>query len=452
MNSKYDIYFPERFVKDRPFVSKAIKIFINEDFDNNIEAYHNLREFVRNPIPEWRIGAFFPDHILDERDEIQRELRSKYSFMLENPTEESRKEFLRQNEEMKQSEVWKRWQAWLEKTKDMKVKNYPRLEEETETTKSIIGFYKSGRNIFSLSPFLIQLLNHTDVGNIRFTDIKLPYDSIYLHFGTLADIEYPVDLFEHKHGLENKLQNEDAKYCLDGAFISLIRNHSLDIRLTFIDTAENFDKKVPITKDFRFPTINFTLDFGKWDSEARKIKYDNDVTFNNSIVCFYDIWDTKTGPCEIEFDKMHFLTKQPEKCYESEWQEYVLFDKALMIIVNSLCYLNFVKDDIEVSTTNDQATQIEQELLRTKKHQQKNKLIDKLKKFSYSKIHFFGKTIEKEFKQTNTEIEIEPHWRRGHWRNQPFGIGLTNRKLIWIKPTIVRKDKGNPEIGHIYEV
>lgn len=29
---------------------------------------------------------------------------------------------------------------------------------------------------------------------------------------------------------------------------------------------------------------------------------------------------------------------------------------------------------------------------------------------------------------------------------------MTERKLIWIRPVIVRKDKGLLETGHIYEV
>lgn len=451
MNNKYDIYFPERFVKNRPYINKAIKTFINGDFDNYADAYHDLRAFIRQPVTEWHEGTYLPDHLLDERDDILARLHKDDFVLSDKPTKEELKEFAEHQTKKMQTDVWKEWSNWLSKTKGL-IKNHPRLEEETETTKSIIDFYKGGRNIFSLSPFLIDLLNHTDIGNIRFTDIKLPYNSIYLHFGALTDIEYPIDLFEHKHGIEYELQDEDTTYYLDGAFVSILRNHSIDIRLTFIDKKESFDKKITITKDFRFPTISFTLDFGKWDSEASEIKYDNEITFNNSTICFYDIWDPKTEPSEIEFDKMHALTKQPEKCYESEWQEYVLFDKALMIIVNALCYLNFVNDDIEISTTNDQATQLEKELVKTKKHQQRNKLIDKLKKFSYSKIHFCGKKIENEFRLTDTGIEVEPHWRRGHWRNQPFGIGLTSRKLIWIKPTIVRKDKGEPTTGHIYDV
>jgi hypothetical protein len=451
MSTNYDKYFPERFVKNRPFVNKAIKAFINSDFYNYAAAYHDLREFIRQPVAEWQKGASLPDYLIEEGDDILSRLHKDDIHLSDKPTKEELQEYAKNHIKKMQTEVWKEWSNWHSKTKGL-IKNHPRLEEETETTKSIIEFFKNGRNIFSLSPFLIHLLNHTDIGNIRFSDLKLPYNCIYLHFGALPDIEYPIDLFEHKHNIENELQNEHRKYYLDGAFVTLLHERSLDIRLTFIDTKDSFDRKALITSDFRFPTIGFTLDFSNWDNEESKLKLDNEVTFNHSTICFYDIWDPKTVPSEIEFNKMHSLTEHPEKCFESELEEYILFDKSLMIIVNALCYLNFVDDDVEISTTNEQATQLEKELSQTKKRQTRNNLTDKLKKFSYSKIHFCGNRIENEFKITGTGIEVEPHWRRGHWRNQPFGVGLTNRKLIWIKPTIVRKDKGEPNIGHIYDV
>lgn len=42
--------------------------------------------------------------------------------------------------------------------------------------------------------------------------------------------------------------------------------------------------------------------------------------------------------------------------------------------------------------------------------------------------------------------EVMPHWRRGHWRRQPFGVGRAERKLVFIKPILVRRDKfaGDP--------
>jgi hypothetical protein len=37
--------------------------------------------------------------------------------------------------------------------------------------------------------------------------------------------------------------------------------------------------------------------------------------------------------------------------------------------------------------------------------------------------------------------EMPPHWRRGHWRNQPWGPGAQKRKLIFIQPMLVRSDR-----------
>lgn len=450
MIEKFDTFFPERFVKNRPSINRTIKSFITADFDNYAEDYHKLRDHIRQPVNEWHVGAYLPDELLDERDDILARIRKDDIVLSEKPTKEELDAYTKQMTNKMQTPVWAEWTNWLSKTKQF-IKTHPRLEEETETTRSIIEFYKNGRNIFSLSPFLIYLLNHTDIGNIRFSDIKLPYDCIYLHFGSLTDIEYPIRSFEHKHEIDFQLQSENKKLYLDGAFISQSDDHSLSIRLTFIDSKESYSNKVAITKDLRFPTIGFTLSFSKWNEETLEPEINSETTFNDSTVCFYDIWDPKTEPSEIKFHEMHKAIKNPDDCYESEWEEYVLFDKSLMIIINSLCYLNFVDNDIELSTTNERATQIIKELNSTKKHQQVNRLKEKLSKFSYSKIHYCGNRIESDFKVTGTGIEVEPHWRRGHWRNQPFGSGLTNKKLIWIKPTIVRKDKGDPTIGHIYE-
>lgn len=36
--------------------------------------------------------------------------------------------------------------------------------------------------------------------------------------------------------------------------------------------------------------------------------------------------------------------------------------------------------------------------------------------------------------------EMPPHWRRGHWRTQPCGIGRSQRKRILVPPVMVRAD------------
>jgi len=42
-------------------------------------------------------------------------------------------------------------------------------------------------------------------------------------------------------------------------------------------------------------------------------------------------------------------------------------------------------------------------------------------------------------KRSGTQIHASPrlHWRRGHLRNQPFGPGRRQRRLVWIEPVLV---------------
>jgi hypothetical protein len=463
-----ETYFPERYADKRHFSKKMLKVFQSSDFDPDYNSrenneIHELREYIRQPVNEWQEGSYLPDEVLDERDDILSRLHKDGYELPENPTKEDYSKWNEYQSKIMKSDVWKEWSEWLSKTKDMIIV-HRKLEQETVIARDFIRFNQSGRNIFEISPFLRQLLENTEVGNIRFKDFALPYKTVYFHFGTLDGFEYPVDCYEEKFNaylakefdFETDEEEDEfyinKKYLLEGAFVSITRENCIDIQLCFKDPIDNFSKNINIVDDHRFPSFEFTLSFGQWDREESKTKYSDETTFNQSTVVFCDIWDEEATIGEIDYEKLNRLTSEPENCNDFEWKEYVLMDKALKLIVNCICYLNTNDKDVNVSSTNQQATELIQELERTKKTQARNKLIQKLSKFSYSKIHLLGQGLRKYFDSQETGIELEPHWRRGHWRNQPFGKSLSETKLIWIKPTIVRKDKGEPKKGHVYEL
>lgn len=466
--SKIEKYFPEQYADKRHFVKKMLKVFKETDFDpdyssSNANDIHELREFIREPIPEWKENSHLSNEMLDERDDILARLH-KDSFQLpDNPTKEDIEKYGKQQVELMKKGEWKEWTNWHSKATNL-IKVYRKLEQETTISRDLIRFNQNGRNIFEISEFLRELLENTEVGNIRFKDFALPYKTVYFHFGTLKDFEYPIDCYEEKFETylaedlnfdtdeEEDKYYENKKFLLEGAFVSITRENCVDIQLCFKDPNDDFSKNINILNDHRFPSFDFTLSFGRWDKEDSKTKYNDETTFNQSTVVFCDIWDNEATTGEIEYEKLNRLTNEPENCNEFEWQEYVLMDKALKLIVNCICYLNTIEKDIEISASQDQASEILEKLEKTKKRQARNKLTEKLTKFSYSKIHLLGQGLKKYFDNQETGIELEPHWRRGHWRNQPFGKNLSDSKLIWIKPTIVRKDKGEPKIGHIYDV
>lgn len=75
----------------------------------------------------------------------------------------------------------------------------------------------------------------------------------------------------------------------------------------------------------------------------------------------------------------------------------------------------------------------------------------KLEYYGCTLLRFFGGQAERRADLT-TGREARPHWRRGHWRHQPHGVGRALQKLVWIWPAKVCKDKGEPTSGHVYLV
>ena len=57
------------------------------------------------------------------------------------------------------------------------------VNEEIIILKQYASFIHSGNNIFEFSPHLLNLFWDTDVDNVLTKDIKLPFPTVYLHFG-----------------------------------------------------------------------------------------------------------------------------------------------------------------------------------------------------------------------------------------------------------------------------
>ncbi len=83
-------------------------------------------------------------------------------------------------------------------------------------------------------------------------------------------------------------------------------------------------------------------------------------------------------------------------------------------------------------------------------------LEDGLYQQGYTKVNYVGRNFEKtnEGKAISNHINsgktLSTHFRRGHFRNQPYGEKLSQRKIIFIAPTIV--NEGGEMQGKIYKL
>lgn len=134
---------------------------------------------------------------------------------------------------------------------------------------------------------------------------------------------------------------------------------------------------------------------------------------------------------------------------------YKDIERNIKLIINCILYLSSQQESLTKEYPKDIPNHLISKIKNAKTKHKKEVAIDEIKRIGFTKITFARLeeselTTEKD--GTGTGTEVSPHWRRGHWRKQPYGTNLSEIKLIWIKPTIVRKDMGSPKKGHIYEV
>lgn len=283
-----------------------------------------------------------------------------------------------------------------------------------------------GRNIFSFSQNITELLKETDVLDIDISLIKLPYQNFY------------IDLSSAKIPLE-----ENSSEFIEGAFI---RDEHDDG-----DNGETFERAIDIdfvSKDYidKYWKINKHLD---WDMERGF----------HSMVLFLDRKDSlKTIEDAIKFDKKAFVGEYTfdDRDDDTKIDLYLIHkqfvDRTINFIINCLLYLTTKEADIEEKYPTDLPTHLKSKLAKANTKRKKEVVKDEIFRNGFTKIKYVGQNIKQTHNNNGSNGDVATHWRRGHWRNQKFGQNLSESKLVWILPTIVNKEKGEPKTGHIYKI
>jgi hypothetical protein len=322
--------------------------------------------------------------------------------------------------------------------------NHPELTMEEQKRFILYShFYNRGKNIFYFSNELTSLLKKTDSKEVSIENLEFPYRTFYLAFGKQTEWEIKKDVF------------------VDGAFISK-DNDYLQIELTTIDTNKDYKE----LKSYEYLTEDTFTTGIDLESQPKNIAEAIQSLYKQELEDFNKVdrgnidellnrpefddeyrdgvrWAKETFKEEFEL-KAQIQHKRTLKYIE------VLKDISSLIF-NSVSYLTIDNKDLEEGYIEGTPKALLDELKKAKTPKKKKEVSIKIDLYGYTRIKYCG---FKDFKNdlNNASGELSPHWRRGHFRNQQFGEGSLKRKMIWIQPTIVRKDKGEPERGHIYKV
>ena len=304
-------------------------------------------------------------------------------------------------------------------------------------------WYKYGKNMFSFSKELLQMLEKTDVSEITPDNFHLPYDIFYLSLKPLNiriadDREEIVEGVYIEHNIWNPSGDHPEGYC--------------DLSFHFVGDFKNvFNKYLPHVKS--------------------RIEYSNGNFDEYPIGDFWTVWldfEKSENRETVQQAIYYFLTNLKENIfpkpnnqntvidYELDFfnSTLKLLDKTLNLVINCMLYLSQPTDkkDIETKLPKGLPSNFDKKLSFAKTAKEIKKIEDKIEALGFTKIHFVGQSFQESHRILINNSTIQTHWRRGHWRNQKCGKNLMDNKVMWILPTIVNKDKGEPFKGHIYDL
>lgn len=259
------------------------------------------------------------------------------------------------------------------------------------------AFCAMGKHIFSFSPVLIQSLMHTDFIEPLMSNARPPYNCLYLHFGS--------------NGLRDYDRVTSIPIMLEGAYVSFI-----------VDDRGYFTHICPV-----MTKADSLLDTS-YDSVIGAFRFAQRDDFN--------LW--------AAFQDMLKMSDDPNTSFAGD---------IMKLILNCLLYLNYTDKDVKQQWMEGTPSRLLKQLHHGT-NKERGRARRTLENNGFTRIHFCGESLQREY-EASARIhgyEVSPHWRRGHWRNQAIGTGRQSHKLIWIQPTIVRRDLGEPTQGHIYEV
>jgi hypothetical protein len=299
-------------------------------------------------------------------------------------------------------------------------------------------WYKAGRNIFSFSIELLEMLNHTDVNDINYKSFNLPYDNFYISLkplGLKASIESDVIIEGVYVEIDRDTMSNEPE---DGDVVA-----DYAIHFHFVGDFEEFILK------FHDKVWNYKGSGGEsfWDYAFYFDETKHVITILDAITDWKDVYSYSLFP-----EKPIEVTDSYLDIFNL-YQKFV--DNTCMILVNCLLYLSMPPENRDVisSYAEDLPFNFNKKLRFAKNKGEISKIEKKISTTGYSKIQYVGNSYIKIQNNDNSSIsKVLPHWRRGHWRNQRYGESLINTKLIWIKPVIVNNAIGKPEKGHIYEI
>jgi hypothetical protein len=311
-------------------------------------------------------------------------------------------------------------------------------------------FFTMGRNIFTLSPGLAQSLRHTNLDGVRVDDVKMPHRFFYMSLDGMGCGSLP--------GSPN---------VIDGAYIDATIPSVIQIVITSrrLDCSPRTSKTWPLNRDTYFyftrnlkegenPTFQEVFEEAVLHGDIKVDTISEMPAENEMVTAGMEIFnEDSSDPRVIEWRNDRERNDRIEAVENGAAIESIT--SALSAVINALAWLSSEPDepDLENGWTEGAPKNLVNDVMTGSKSVRKSAEYALLRQ-GFNRIKILGhkiRIIDHEATDGTGELR-NAHWRIGHWRRQPHGPENTLRRLVWIRPVLVRSDLSLPSDsgGHEY--
>lgn len=348
------------------------------------------------------------------------------------------------------------------------------VEREKDYERTIELFELHGGGIFQFQPSLVEMLHATEVGAIEIGAIRFPYPTLYIDLGgfdflpAISKTHRIEGIYLTDDSLEEMLQKSIG--WRDDSFLNgpkpdlYTEDEWAEMRADLIkEKVTNESRLRELKKDpdnFSYGNDEYSMllahfVFTRCDNHETELS-GPEIVEEPSFRIFLNVpRHTTTVDEAIEYTienglpadtydetvehgkSIHNVTNYPEHLRE-----------ALKLIFNLLCYLNVKDRDVERRLSNER---FEKKLSRASTKKARERVFSKAKTQGVRHVQFCG---HRTFNQASVKgvSGKSAHWRRGHWRNQAYGKELSERRLVWIRPVVVKGRSDQPNDRRVYDV
>lgn len=293
----------------------------------------------------------------------------------------------------------------------------------------VFGEYlEGGKVIFDMSKALTQTLLYTDAEDIPCSELVFPASSFYIHFGGDAGLV-------------------DGGINIEGIFVARIHD-----RMVFDLVPQGFGQEHFLSLPMGDRLIGAFLMLDKPSmtiSQALRESIDEVLSRNASIL-------EQIREVERQLEAQYGEVVRVPLPEEDLSEKRALMQKVLGLVVNAMFYLSAEPEDVVTDWGRDTPSQAVDALGRASKPGEIRTLENTLLKAGYSKVRFVGRR----FSQSVAAQQIQEagasgrtlavHFRRGHFRRQPYGPERALRKTIFVAPVVVNAGSGDEPQGRIF--